>query len=390
MSVDAGTSKNQIIEGKWQTLLMASFSLQNYFKVLFDVSEETGDLNVGENEFVRMVGMRSDNKGVVVEKYFQHISEIESFIEKYKHNFNIFVSLSTVKGKSGKEKNMYRRRVLFFDFDRKSFPEYTSVEDFSKHIKSRKPELFNHVIVDSGNGFHFYVAIKESKNPKRVANANRILSEIVGADIKATLSTQIVRVPTSLNLKDKDNKKSVSIVANNLESRPDMFRPYRLNQIEAIVENHKINQEIFNKAPKTPPKEYTKSSGFFCVEAMLHQGVEEGERNFALGRIVNYLRDIRGWQKENVLREVLDWNKKCKPSKDERIVKQDFENYWEKHYKLLGCSLINQEDQQILYKYCDKTLCTSIFESNGEGIVEGKRLAFNNNIIQNKFLRKIT
>lgn len=366
---------------------MARFSLDNYFKVLFDIDPETNDFSLEENEYIRIVAIKAENDKITLTKFFKHKAEIEEFVKKYKYNYHIYVGLATTKGQAGEAKNMYKRKVLMLDFDNKNYPEYSGAADFSKHIKGRIKVLFNHMIVDTGHGYHFYIATNRYKDNKRMAKVNNELGEILGADLKATLITQIARLPTSINLKDKDNQKVVTIVANNLESAPDKFKPYNLLKIENMIENHNKNQQLLERLPQKPSQEYTKCSSYYCIEAMLSEGVRQGERNFALGRITNYLRDIKGYTEYNVLKIIQDWNLRCQPPKNPDIVEQDFKAYWNGNYKLLGCNVPDERDQQIIYRFCDKSMCNAIFEDNGKGLVEGEELSFDNNILKNTYLR---
>lgn len=368
---------------------MAKYSLDGFYKILFDIDETTNDFSLENNEYIRIVAIKSNDKDVIITRFFKHKTEIAEFVKKYKYNFNIYVGLSTTKGKGGTAEYMYKRRVLMVDFDRKDYPLYKKVEDFTGHIKARIKILFLHMVVDSGNGYHYYIATNQLKNTQRMSDVNKALGEILGADLKATLSTQIARLPTSLNLKDTENPKPVTIVANNLESAPDKFKRYNILKIENIIENYNKNVEILNKAPQTPPQEYKKCSSYYCIEAMLSMGVEQGERNFALGRIVKYLKDIKGWTEYNSLKTVQDWNLRCNPPKSPQIIEHDFKLYWDGNYKLLGCNVPNPRDQQTIYRFCDKSQCNAIFENSRSDEVEGTELAFDNNILKNTYLRNL-
>lgn len=369
---------------------MAKFSLDGFYKILFDIDTETNDFSLEENEYIRIVAIKADNKDIIITKFFKHKSEIEKFVSKYKYSFNIYIGLSTTKGQGGTEPHMYKRRVLMVDFDRKDYPLYKTVEDFSGHIKARIKILFLHMVVDSGNGYHFYIATNQSKNAKRMAEVNNALGKILGADLKACLSTQIVRLPTSLNLKDKDNPKPVSVVVNNLESAPDKFRRYNILKIENMIENYNKNMEILNKVPQKPPQEFTKNSSYYCIESMMSEGVKQGERNFALGRIIKYLKDIKGFTEFNALKTVQDWNLRCNPPKAPQIIEQDFKRYWEGDYKLLGCNVQNPKDQATICRFCDKSRCNAIFENTKVDTIEGTELAFDNSLLKNTMLRNLS
>lgn len=369
---------------------MAKFQLINYLKILFDLDSKTGDFNLEEDEFVRLVAIKASDNKIVLTRFIKHIVEIDELVAKYKYNYNIYIGLATTKGQSGEAKSMYKRKVLMLDFDKKDYPEYSNVADFSKHIKGRMPILFNHMIVDTGHGYHYYIATNRYKDNDRMSEDNNKLAEILGADLKATLVTQIARLPTSINLKDRQNQKIVCIVANNLESSPDKFKPYNLLKIEKMIEDYNRNQDLLNKFHQKPSQEYTKCTSYYCIEAMMSEGARQGERNFALGRITNYLRDIKGLTEYNALIAVQDWNLKCQPPKHPNIIERDFKAYWHGNYKLLGCNVPNENDQQTIYRFCDKSLCNSIFQNSKSGTVEGEELSFDNNILKNTYLRNLS
>lgn len=81
---------------------------------------------------------------------------------------------------------------------------------------------------------------------------------------------------------------------------------------------------------------------------------------------------------------------RCQPPKNDNVVEHDFNSYWNGKYKLLGCNVPNEKDQQTIYRFCDKSLCNSIFEDSGNGIVEGEELCFDNNILKNTYLRNLS
>lgn len=369
---------------------MAKFTLDKYYEMLFDIDPVTNDFALEEDEYIRIVAKKSckENDDVTIMKFFKTKTEIAEFVESHKFVFNIFIGLSTTKGQGGKAENMYKRKVLFFDFDRKDYPTYKEVKHFSYHIKKALPTLFYHMIVDTGHGFHYYVAV-DSENHKRIVNDNAEMGKIIGTDVGALLSTQIARLPTTINLKDEDDKKPVSIVINNLETRPDKFKPYKLSTIERIINLDKQNKKILENLQPLPSRSFEKCTSYYCVEAMMAEGVEEGNRNFALGRITNYLRDIKGYTQSVSLKMVQEWNLRCKPPKPTNIIEQDFNSYWNGKYKLLGCRVPDEKHQKLINQFCDKSKCYSIFEETERGIVEAEDLMYDNNVLKNTYLRQL-
>lgn len=370
---------------------MSKHSLDKYLEVLFEINPETNDFELPENEFIRLVAIHSQKPEKCLTRYIKTKKELSEFLKKYKQVFNIYIGLSTTNGQHNTAEYMRNRRVIMLDFDKKDYPDYKSAEDFSAHIKSKLPPIFNHMIVDSGNGYHFYIAINKSVNTERITRINRDLAELVGADIKATLPTQIVRLPASLNLKDIKNKKPVNVVANNLESCPHKFKRYTLQKLERYIEQYQRNKKILEEMSPLPAYTFTKNSSYYCVEAMLAEGAREGERNFCLGRITKYLQIIKGYTESNALKAVLEWNRRCQPPKSSNIVEDDFRRYWKGEYKLLGCNVSDTTDQKTLTRFCDKSLCNSIFEERRNGTVEeSEELKFDNKILKNTIMSELT
>ena len=290
---------------------------------------------------------------------------------------------------------MRARKVLLLDFDKKDYPELKTVQEFTALIKAKMPQLFIHMIVDSGNGYHCYIAINRTVNIARVAAANKALAEIVGADLKATLITQIARIPTSFNLKDKNNKKPVNIINNALERNTSTFKPYNLARIEGYIERLQQNEINLKKydddVQPLPSVQCSKNSSFYCCECMLSQGVSCGARNFTLGRLTKYLQIIKGYTKENALSTLMEWNRRCDPPKSPRIVEEDFDRYWNGNYKLLGCKVADKNDNKILLSFCDKLKCNSVFEpKEGSSTIEAEELFFDNNLLKNVVMRDLT
>lgn len=358
---------------------MRKYNLNDYLKLILDFNPETDDFKLKSDEYVRIVAIkqREGKDPLSKEFYIQSIAELNNLITKYKYNFDLYITIATTRGKSGSKENMRSRKVLFLDFDKKDYPQFEDVKDFTEHIKRKIPHLFNHCLVDSGHGFHFYFAIQKTVNTEVATQLNKTLAKILGADLKATLPTQLMRLPTSLNLKHE--AKPVNIIYNNY-GHPQ-FKPYTLNKLAKIISYVKLNEEIKAEIHQEPPKEFDKLSSFFCIEKMIANGASKGERNFCLGRITKYLQ-MKGYNYGNAIKVVMDWNRRCDPPKNINEVAADFKRYWESDYKLLGCKLENEVDQSILNKYCDKFKCKTVYV---DSIIQlkTKEIEMDNHLLQN-------
>lgn len=337
-----------------------------------------------------MIKKEENRKEYSFQRFVKNYDEFQKMVETYRHKFNVYVRAATVKeNKSGTKENLNRRKVLFLDFDKKDNPNLKTIQDVTASIKNKMPKLFNHCIVDSGNGFHIYIAICSDRATTKIADVNKELARILGADMKACLSTQIMRVPTTYNLKNGE-KKLVTVIHNTFGT--SKYKQYKLPEIISQIEFYKRNEVIDDNTPSKPTVAYENVSYNFCTMKMLNEGVEKTERNFALGRIVNYLK-IKGYTKLVTMEKVLAWNMTCRPPKNVKEVKDDFERYWEKSddYKLLGCKLSNESDQKILNKYCDKFLCKSTFQKKtSEYLIDDREVNLGNLFLSNKYIRQLS
>ena len=115
-----------------------------------------------------------------------------------------FISLSTVKGEATTKegKNMCRRSCLGFDFDKKDF-KYSTIKEFTDHFRTTTG-LYIHFAIDSGHGYHFYVGIAETTDIPRVTSITRRFAFLSGADRRNISNAQALRLPGTLNYKDKE------------------------------------------------------------------------------------------------------------------------------------------------------------------------------------------
>ena len=293
-----------------------------------------------ENEYVRLVMIKPPSEEnpnpIPFAKYAKDFQEYASIVKKYKYNFHIYNSLCTVKmidGELGGTTAFQRqRRVLYLDFDLKDYPELKDADAyiFTQKIKEKFPNLFIHAYYASGGGFHFYIAVKPTCDWRELVKVNGDLVRLVGSDPNANKPTQIVRVPTTYNLKyvDADGKHPyVKQIINSYQRHPDNGHKgyYELSYIKSLV----TMAERGNQVPQEQPLQkfdYTADDGWFdfkqypclCNKIAYEQGVEEHERNTFMGRLIFQM--IKEGKPESYIHtEIQRWNLKCRPpkSKDE-------------------------------------------------------------------------
>lgn len=350
---------------------------------------------LNDDEYIRIVMKHKSGEPTLTEcvKTFE---EYKGTINKYKHNFNLYTTLATVKMINGETKgqiaNMERRKVLYMDFDDKDYPDIKTVEELTSMVKS-KLDLYIHCIVDSGNGYHLYYSIKSTSNISKVVELNKRMVTICGADLKAVLPTQIARIPTSLNLKNPDDIKPVSIV--NIAYGNEKFHYHKFNTLESVMGHIETNRKIEeNNLIDIPRRVYEANNNkqYQCVEKMIYEGADKGERNFCLGRIIKTLQK-QSYTEERIIQIILEFNERCRPPKPKEEILADYKSYCRKPYNLLGCAEAFSEGRQkdILEKYCDIDHCRCV--KNGSfkmNLSDNRCVDINNDLLEDRKMQYLS
>ncbi len=323
-------------------------SLKNYYNLLFPLELE-------KDEYIRLF-FTSNKYDQPIAVFIKNFEEFQNTIDKYNHFCNCFVNLSTTKGKNGTAEYLFKQHVLALDFDRKDFNYQIGYMDILNIVKSKFPNLYYHCVIDSGNGFHIYYAIETCEDHERIADLSKYIASECGADTKACLATQILRIPTTFNLKN-EQKKPVSTIYNSLDN--GNIKRNKLSQFESCLSKIKLPSKVSQSQTfdSDSPRKY------YCINRVLNEGVPKGIRNFWLGRITKYL-NLIGYPEKVALKKVLKWNDLCSPPKTENEIVQEFKTFWEINYNLLGCKLKDPAKQSYLEIYCDKYLCQNSYSGS--------------------------
>lgn len=310
---------------------------------------------------------RKRNKDNFYTEFFQNKEHLKRLLNNGLKDCDTYISLSTCVAVNGKltksAENMKRRYCLGFDFDKKDFKgKLDNIYEFTEHFK-KSTGLFIHYAIDSGHGYHFYVGIEETTAIARVNSITRRYALLCGADRVNISEAQSLRLPSTLNHKDKEFPLSVNVVS--VYTNNDKFRRYTLDFLESKL--RKLEKAAGIERSVTPRKSITrKFKGMYpCIANILNNGVLKGERNKCLARIVSYFRDVARLNDNSALKIVLQWNAKCNAlceeheQKSDDEVTKDFNRLWkpQKPYNFLGCVSNRNSFSSILVKYCDKELC---------------------------------
>ena len=384
---------------------MSKKILQQFFEMMFPT-------HLKENEYIRLIALQKNNslgEDKTIVKYVKNFDEYEKFANKYKYNYDCFQQLSTNRGQvNGTKTSQRMRKVMYFDFDKKDYPNLKNATQLTQLIKNKLPNLFICCVVDSGNGFHVYISIKQTCKVNEYVELNKELGFIMGADPKALSPTQISRIPTTYNHKledgtrDYENKdlwKRVTIVFNGYRVN-DLYKPLELSYLRKLKKRYDEDQktkatlEVLEKIKWDYVDELSmnKLPKYFCIEKILKEGTEKGQRNFWLGRIVKLLQ-MQGYKEEVIYNKCLEWNKICQPPKSENEVKTDVKNYLAKNYNLLGCYSSFGEDTneyKWVFEQCDKAFCSSYQNGAKINLSKSDGAKINKKVIENKHLQRIT
>lgn len=307
------------------------YNLEQYFNILFRDVLKT-------NEYITLFLIHKDTN-IKTQRHYKSIQDTIKDIDKLKHYYNIFVSLATTDGQGRATENLKNRSILGFDFDKKDYEKGFNYKDVLNRFS--KLGIYYHMLVDSGHGYHAYVLADNTNNIDKLISVNKAIATRLGADIQAVKPTQVLRVPGTYNYKDKP--KRVNIIW--LQADKNKLIPYGLDR----------QYNKFCTATDTNIK-YIKDNNIpYCIKQML-EGVEKGHRNFALGRLTKWLQS-KNYSKNKAFEIIKEWNNKCNPLEDIEVLKNNFNEYWNKDYKLLGCISQNSDIQAILSCYCNKYKC---------------------------------
>lgn len=279
--------------------------------------------------------------GKPFQKHYKTLQAMNIDIDKYRYYNNVFVSLATTDGQGRTKENLVSRGVLAFDFDKKDYPEGFNHKDVLK--KFQKLGLYYHMMVSSGRGYHVYLMTEPTKDIDRLVSINKVIAQRLGADMNATSPTQILRVPDSYNFKE-GKQRQCNIIW--LQANPR-------KRIEHSID--KLHKKYISSVGDANIRYVPTNKMEPCIEKML-KGVPGGHRNFALGRLTKWLQRAN-YSRASAIEVIREWNSKCSPPQDMGKVENDFSNYWNNDYKLLGCKTDNKEIQGVLSNYCNKYEC---------------------------------
>ena len=278
-----------------------------------------------------------DQDGKVKQRFFR-VEELRDY--KPPIDKNVYFGVYGRSVKDGSAKSCTSTGALWADYDDgRSLPE---VKDSIARAGLPEPST----TVNSGHGFHCYWLLTE-RTTKDVTSLLRAIVDKTGADPKPTDRARVMRLPGTMNVKGEPVPCEIMEMYG--------FMKYPLGDFTAVLGVETEEPNLIPYLKKKSPVRLGIEADRPCIKAIL-QGVPEGERNFALGRLTKWFQ-VKGYTKDKTQGIIVKWNKLNDPPEHERKLLKDFYAYWHGDYKLLGCALKRPELQQILGKYCNRPGC---------------------------------
>lgn len=324
-------------------ILDKQYKIKKFLMTLYQEAIREGN-NLRDNEHIRIYQNNKSNQMSFNEfskvEFFNNIDDVVSYVTKKNvYNLNTYFTLATTGSTSGTYENLKNRYFIGFDFDKKDYDNLTHKDIVNKFNQLK---LKYHILVDSGNGFHCYMMINKTNDIKLVEEVTKTIAQKLGADLNATKTTQVLRVPTTYNI--KDSKKQVRIIK--LYDK-ETIRRY---DIESLAK--RFCRDV--KSSSDTNIKYALNSNIKpCVAHVLEHGSKEGCNNYDLQRIVVDLRN-----KNKTLAQVKnicdEWNNKNEKSWSDNELNYQVENMYNNlNYVKFDCCNCDKKD-----------ICNSVIETD--------------------------
>lgn len=314
--------------------------LENFFSSIFN--------DIQEGEYIRVI--EKDRQGQVKTHLFKTVQEL---VYCYDTVFSLdthkdyYFNLATVNGvgASGKTDSLKYAYCIGLDYDKSKIegltPKYI-VEQFNKL------NLKYHAIVDSGNGYHVYTFIEKTDNFDKVKEVADCIAYKTKADMKATLKTQVLRIPFTFNNKDTATK-HVNLYHcydkdKVLRQKLDYLAKKQITEKYKLEKSANIDFEKFNNCKIRP-----------CTLELLENGTCEGNRQEALQQIVIDLRE-NGYSFEEIVAKVKEFNGKCVPPRATRELEYQIQYVYD-NVKIFEyrCKFCKADMKRYCYSNYEKT-----------------------------------
>ena len=338
-------------------------------------------------------------------KFFNNLEDLATFLAVHADTrHNTYYELATTDGVGGTEDNILYRYCSVLDFDKKDLGEETTRNDIINKIKSVSKNYYYHQVVDSGHGYHVYTLFNRTSHIDQIDELQQELGKLFGADKNALKKTQLMRVPYSFNIKDKDSIKQVTPTLDLYKDILPTFKRLNPNKFYTAycgryAKRSKAKGEIVSTTLRNT-EQFTD-----CLKRMLGDGSRRTECNDDLRHIVYILKNGYNYTQPQVTEIATDWaiksehranikkkvqvyynDVKAKPIRCKNCPK--FKECW---YVKLKKEDINIEEEVVTTQK-EKTEVTTLSESCAKrlGVVDNKTVELNSSSLLVLLVLKIS
>lgn len=379
------------MKGATMEILDKQIKIKKFLMTLYQEVITEGN-NLKDNEYIRIYQNNKSNQISMFDnefskiEFFNNIDDVVSYCTSKKaYSMNTYFTLATTNESGGTLQDLKNRYCIAFDFDKKDYEELTSIDIMNKF---NQLGLKYHALIDSGNGYHAYMFINKTNDIKLVEEVTKTIAQKLGADLNATKTTQVLRIPMTYNI--KDTKKLVKIIK--LYDKETIKR----YDIEQLAKRFCRDAKPIND---TNTKYILDTKIPDCLSEILKNGSVDGNKNKDLQKIVISLR-LRNKTLSQVFAIAKEWNYKSQNSYSDKELEYQV-NYMYEHLRNVdfgckNCNLTSEcwskiesnfiyTDDDILLNVAHKHMKDLKYKNRkGAKVMNGNQLFIYNVLLNNK------
>ena len=271
--------------------------------------------------YISLIEINSEALGgqKVIKVYNTKLKSLKTIVEETEGREDTYISPNTYYIPKRSVSYIRQYRSLFIDLDVKKYAKHSKEEtlanilDLVNQNKIPEPSM----ITDSGRGFHLYFRIKNA--PKQAIQTFQELEDYLyyqlkelGADLSATDSARVLRLPGTINSRNQATCKIVSInkdIEYSMYELRNQYLNYKENKQKKIIktkETQTKNDFVVRNIYNSYSLHITRAEDITTLCKLRGYDVE-GYRNFIL-HCFSYWKGIYVRDPDQLLREVASFN----------------------------------------------------------------------------------
>jgi len=283
-------------------------------------------------------------------KYKQEVSKKFYADFPFCHNIAYHVSLTG-------NPNLY-----VIDIDRRNLNE--SKKDASIIIGYLEPIFGPPIVKFSGNrGYHIIYKADKTIDVPTMLKLTKIIEKETETNLDKNIyrPNHLIRGFYSIHFKSKQRSYIVDKKFRKIEFKDELFdlnnwneinlEPFqsKIKEIEIKTkESTQLTPEKTNETKKQKTKDTLRCS-YPCISFLELKGTEKGKRHYAIFVLTTYLMNFLKLNNEEIIKRVLNFNRKCNPPEDEKTVEIQVKHILKKRYIMPSCSYLKSNG------FCIKT-----------------------------------